>query len=76
MRLSVIGYEGSPAKTIVERPEMEWPLAREQMQKFYLDASTQTLTTQPNSTESMVSYDSHSLDASAVRETMAEDVCK
>lgn len=66
VRLSVIGYEGSTARTIVERPEMEWPLQRQQMQSFYLDASTHRLTAEPPWPESSTSYDSHSLDASTV----------
>ncbi|KAI4723380.1 alpha/beta-hydrolase [Aureobasidium sp. EXF-10727] len=67
LRLSLLGFEsdGSSAKTVLERAEAEWPLAREEKLQLYLDASTMRLSTEPVHSVSSVSYDGHSLDASA-----------
>ncbi|PYH94763.1 alpha/beta-hydrolase [Aspergillus ellipticus CBS 707.79] len=43
VRLSLLGFEGSPAPTIIERSEQEFPLARQVLKKFYLNGSTNTL---------------------------------
>ncbi|QOX65200.1 CocE/NonD family hydrolase [Anoxybacterium hadale] len=40
------------------RPEKEFPLARTEYQRFYIDAANQCLATQPLETEASVSYDS------------------
>lgn len=68
LRLSLLGFEsdGSTARTVVERPENEWPLAREEQIDLYLDASSMDMTTSPVSEVSSVSYEGHSLDSSAV----------
>ncbi|KAH8673357.1 X-Pro dipeptidyl-peptidase C-terminal non-catalytic domain-containing protein [Xylariales sp. PMI_506] len=43
VRLSLIGFDGSLAKTITERPEQEYPLARQKLVTYYLDAATNSL---------------------------------
>jgi len=42
----------------LNRPEKEWPLARTQYEKLYLDASSGTLSTQPVARESQARYKS------------------
>lgn len=62
LRLSLLGFRDSPAKTIHERPEpaeKSFPLSRTKVQKFYLDAQDMSMSTeQPSSTKS-VSFESH-----------------
>ncbi|OBT91148.1 hypothetical protein VE02_00041 [Pseudogymnoascus sp. 03VT05] len=43
IRLTLLGYENSPAKTIVERPETQWPPARLRIEKYFLDAATKSI---------------------------------
>jgi len=68
LRLSLLGFEsdGGKAQTVIERPENEWPIARERQMELYLDASSKKLSTEHVSEVSSVSYDGHSLDSSAV----------
>jgi len=61
VRLSLLGFEGSPAKTILERPETEYPPARQVLRDFYLDAATRTLTPERLVEAVSASYDSHHL---------------
>lgn len=65
LRLSLIGYNGS-LPDIVERPEMDFPLRRQQLRTIYLDGATKTLHATPPARESTVSHESHSLDALSV----------
>lgn len=63
LRLSLIGFRDSPAKTIKERPEPaddSFPLARTQMRKFYLDAENGAMGPTKFSTSSNVAFESHS----------------
>jgi predicted acyl esterase len=46
-----------PDEVFVSRAETEWPLARTQWTKFYLDISNKTLTRQVPSTAATLSYD-------------------
>ena len=64
LRLSLHGFGSVP--NIVERPETEFPLCRQQLQKYYLEAATKTLHTSPRDNEASVSHDGHSQDASSV----------
>ena len=64
VRLSLLGFDGSPAQTILERPERTFPLSRQVLKKFYLDASTKTL--QPD-LPSTVSSTVHKANATSVR---------
>jgi predicted acyl esterase len=67
VRLSLIGFDNSsPAKTVLERPENEYPLARQQLQTFYLDVSNKTLNPEPVAVKSSDSYKAHDLEASIV----------
>lgn len=66
VRLSLLGYDGSLARTIVERPECQWPPARQRTQKFYLDAASKSIVREKPSASSTVSYESHSLSDSSV----------
>jgi hypothetical protein len=50
---------------VVDRPENEWPLARTQYRKLYLDTSTGQLATELPSTEGSVKYLSTSPDGKA-----------
>ncbi|KAF7594762.1 hypothetical protein BBP40_008469 [Aspergillus hancockii] len=65
VRLSLLGYDSSPAKTVVERPEEQWPPARQHIRRYYLDSATQSLTmAQPSATANAL-HDGHSLTASS-----------
>jgi predicted acyl esterase len=67
VRLSLLGFDNSsPAKTVLERPENEYPLARQQMQTFYLDVSNRTLSRKPVAMKCSDSYKAHDLDVSIV----------
>ena len=79
MRLSLLGFEadGSQANTILERPEHEYPLAREKMRDYYLDATMGSLSQALPVNEASTTYQSHSMDDKVVRrqiETMW-DLC-
>ncbi|KAL1644146.1 hypothetical protein SLS58_004426 [Diplodia intermedia] len=60
-RISLLGFTGSPAKTIVERPEEAWPIPRTKEIKYYLDVSQKTLTPSLPPAEASASYEAHSL---------------
>ncbi|GKZ51977.1 hypothetical protein AbraIFM66951_008947, partial [Aspergillus brasiliensis] len=62
LRLSLHGYGSIP--NIVERPESGFPLRRQKLETFFLDATTRTLHTSPRDRESSVHHDGHGLDAS------------
>lgn len=66
VRLTLLGYDGSHAKTVVERAEEQWPPARQHSVKYYLDASTKSLTTEKPASTSSTSHQGHSLTASSV----------
>ena len=68
VRLSLLGFEGSPASTVVERPEKEYPLARQQLQRYYLDASVMKLVTSPPSFQHSSAHEGHDLSSSAVKQ--------
>ncbi|PVH69705.1 alpha/beta-hydrolase [Cadophora sp. DSE1049] len=67
VRLSLLGFEasGGLTPTIRERPEKEWPLARQALQRFYLDASTKKLQTHESEGSASISYDSLDPNASS-----------
>ncbi|KAM0542634.1 hypothetical protein ACHAPJ_012713 [Fusarium lateritium] len=58
VRLSLIGFEegGGLIRTIRERPEREWPLLRQSLDKFFLNAARMTLENKEISIESSTSY--------------------
>lgn len=66
VRLSLLGFENSPAKTVVERPEQEFPLARQTLKTYYLDAKTCTLAEQKPRQSAEATHQGHSLTASTV----------
>lgn len=69
VRLSLLGFEasGGMVQTVRERPEEEWPLSRQDLRRFYLNASKMTLEPQSVSMESTVSYAGNDMFASSVR---------
>ena len=54
VRLSILDPGGLDQ---INRPEKEWPLARTQYEKLYLDASSKTLSPQPVQRESQARYE-------------------
>lgn len=62
VRLSLLGFEadGGAVKTVLERPEGEYPLARETMTSFFLDASNLRLVERAPASEACCSYEAHS----------------
>ena len=60
LRLSMYGVGSIP--NINERPETEFPLSRQRLETFYLDAATKTLHDSAHSSESSISHESHGLD--------------
>lgn len=69
VRLSLLGFEASGGlePTIKERPEQEYPLARQRLKTYYIDASSRKLTSKPLTTAAKPSYAGHHLTVSAVR---------
>lgn len=63
MRLSLLGFEadGSPAKTVIERPEQSYPLERQELRILHLDAETGQLTQDKPNWEATKSYEGKSL---------------
>ena len=61
VRLSIYGLGSIP--NVVERSETEFPLARQRLETFYLDAATKTLHGSRRDSESSVSHESHGFDA-------------
>ncbi|KAJ5775816.1 uncharacterized protein N7511_000827 [Penicillium nucicola] len=61
VRLTLLGYENSPAKTVVERPEAQWPPASLRTEKFFLDAATKSLAALNPKNAAAVSHEGHSL---------------
>ncbi|RHZ56272.1 CocE/NonD family hydrolase [Aspergillus thermomutatus] len=61
VRLSLLGYDGSPARTVVERPEEQWPPARQHIRRFYLDAAEGTLVPSNPARNASVEHEGHSL---------------
>ncbi|KAB8220024.1 Alpha/Beta hydrolase protein [Aspergillus novoparasiticus] len=59
------GYDGSITKTIVERPEEQWPPARQHIRRYYLDAATQTFSAVKPVNSASVAHEGHSLTASS-----------
>lgn len=66
VRLSLLGYANSPAKTVVERTETQWPPARQNTCRYYLNAATGSLAREKPSEPATTSYEGHSLSASLV----------
>jgi predicted acyl esterase len=66
VRLSLLGFENSPVKTILERHEQEYPLARQQLHSYYLDAVSKALVPELPSSASTISHAGHDLNASSV----------
>jgi uncharacterized protein len=62
-----------PGDHFVERHESEWPLARTQWTKFYLDASSMTLTHEPPGNAAQVSYDGFGKGVTFLSAPLAED---
>ena len=67
VRLSLLGFENSAAKTVIERPEQEYPLARQQLKTYYLDAASKTMGPDLPRATSTTSHAGHDLSASSVR---------
>ncbi len=61
LRLSLYGLGSIP--NVVERPETTFPLARQRLETFYLDAATKSLHGSPREEESSTSHQSHGLEA-------------
>lgn len=66
VRLSLLGFDGSHATTITERPEREFPLARQKLQRYYLDVSSHSLVEGVPPNTSSASHNAHSLSESTV----------
>lgn len=64
LRLSLHGFGSIP--NIVERTETEFPLRRQRLEKYYLEAATKTIHATARDSKSSVSHDGHGLDASSV----------
>jgi len=62
IRLSLIGFHNSPARTVHERPESgTYPLERTQVRKFYLDANNMSLCSNMPSSPGETSFEGHHL---------------
>ncbi|KAI0136209.1 Alpha/Beta hydrolase protein [Xylariales sp. AK1849] len=61
LRVSLLGFGGSPAKTIVERPEKDYPIPGTENRKYFLDAASHSMSRSKPVTESKTSYEAHHL---------------
>ncbi|KAL4919707.1 Alpha/Beta hydrolase protein [Aspergillus aurantiobrunneus] len=61
VRLSLLGYDGSFAKSVIERPETQWPPARHHREKLYLEAATRSLVLSKPGDASVTAHEGHSL---------------
>jgi len=66
VRLSLLAFEGSSAKTVIERPKGEYPPARQQLKTYYLDASNGGLSAQLASSTSIATHKGHDLNSQSV----------
>lgn len=66
IRLSLLGFEDSPAATILERAEKQYPPAGVEMQTLYLDARDRGLKVEAVAAEGEVFHESHHLTESSV----------
>jgi predicted acyl esterase len=74
VRLSLLGYDGSLAKNVEERPEKQWPPASQHTIRYYLDASTKTLVSTQPAASSSIAHESHSLTDCSVSSTQLSEV--
>ncbi|KAL4912674.1 Alpha/Beta hydrolase protein [Aspergillus aurantiobrunneus] len=65
VRLSLLGYDSSYSKTVVGRPEQQWPPARQRLGRYYLDAASQSLAQTKANTASQAIDKDHSLSDSS-----------
>lgn len=74
IRLALLGFEadGSPAATVVERPESSFPLERQELRKYFLDAQTGTLLKTAPAEVTTRSYEGRSLHDQLVRSLLPE----
>jgi uncharacterized protein len=70
VRLSLLGFEddGSPALTVVERPESNYPLERQVLRTLFLDVGKGAMLSSQPAQEATKSYESHSLNDGIVSE--------
>jgi uncharacterized protein len=68
VRISLLGFEtgGSTSTTVSERPEANYPIPRQQLKTFYLDASNNNLQSKPPSSKSTASHISNDNKSSSV----------
>ena len=64
LRLSLVGCGTVP--NIVQRPETDFPLGRQQLKTFYLDGATHAMQDCSPESETSVSHEGHNLQASSV----------
>ncbi|KAJ5769001.1 hypothetical protein N7520_003560 [Penicillium odoratum] len=61
VRLTLLGFEDSPAKSVIERAEAQWPPARLRTERYFLDAATGSLTSSRPQNSSKSVHEGHSL---------------
>ncbi|KAJ5933493.1 hypothetical protein N7454_005822 [Penicillium verhagenii] len=65
VRLTLLGYDGSYARTVEERPELSWPPQSQQISRHYLDAASNSLRLQNPETSSSTAHEAFSLSDSS-----------
>lgn len=61
VRLTLLGYDGSFAKAVEERPEKQWPPVSQQNIRYYLDARNKSLASTPPTVSGSIAHEGHSL---------------
>jgi predicted acyl esterase len=69
VRLTLLGYDGSYAKTVQERPEKQWPPSSQHSVRYYLDASNKFLVSAQPTVSTSIAHESHSLTDCSVSST-------
>lgn len=65
LRLSLLGFDHSPAKTVVEREETSYPIPGTEYRRYFLDASNGSLSLEKPEPHYKVGYEAHHLTDSA-----------
>ena len=66
VRLSLLGFEGSPTPTVIEREELAYPPERQQLRTFFIDVPSKSLMKIPPTVDAKIMYEGHHLTDSVV----------
>lgn len=65
VRLSMLGFDGSPEPTVIERPEQTYPVERTMRVTYFLDAAAGSLSASAPTAHAQIAHEGHSLTATS-----------